>query len=148
MAVADFVARKSDGRVVLAVEVRNKRDTTGEWATQVRRNLLAHVALDAPYFLLVTPDRIYFWLNGTAAKEVPPSAEMDARELLLPYIRTAGIRDEHLSTTTFEFVVSSWLRELLSKPPSGAAARYPSSLFASGFFDAVRDSQLNYQPER
>jgi len=146
MAVVDFIVRRPDGEVVLLAEAKNKRRTTPAWASQVRRNLMSHLSLRAPYFLLATPDRLYFWFDGGTSEEAPPSAEMDAREVLLPYIRTAGIRDEHFSGPTFELIVSTWLRELVGKRPTGAAARYPAPLYASGFFDALSGSSMTYQP--
>lgn len=147
MAAVDFAVRKPTGEVVLLAEAKNKLKTTSKWAQEVHRNLRSHAGCDAPFFVLATPDRFYFWLDDRLPEPTAPAIEMDAREILLPYIRRAGLDDERMSGPGFELLVSSWLRGLLSSESDDVRSRYPAALRDAGFFDAVRGALLNYHPE-
>src|SRR2546421_4499586 len=88
----DFVAYDDRGQAVLLVEVKNMRDTSESWAAQFRRNMLAHGRLPlAPFFLIATPERMYFWRQDDA---MPPEAlaqfTMDAASELKPYFEKFG----------------------------------------------------------
>ena len=62
---ADLALYNRDGQLIAVVEVKNKLGTSAIWAAQLRRNILAHGGFqNAPYFLLMTPDRIYLWKDA------------------------------------------------------------------------------------
>src|SRR5437867_10557439 len=94
---ADVAAFTSTGSLPLAVELKGRLNASPEWATQMRRNLLAHgVVTQAKYFLLAMPDRFYLW-RGTAndLAETPPTYQIDPKNLLAPYFNAAGVTPEN-----------------------------------------------------
>lgn len=140
----DLVLYDRSGRLAVMVEVKTKRGTTKEWATQLRRNLLAHdeAILRAPFFLLVTPDRLYLWksMKGDAGPEpllLPPQFELDARPLFSPYLERAALELEQISAQAFELVVMSWLGDLTRRDSSGQ-----TRLDDSGLPEAARDGRI------
>jgi hypothetical protein len=65
---SDILLFDREGRRLLVAEVKNKRNTSPKWAAELRRNLLAHEGFrHAEFFLVLTPDHLYFW------GECPPS---------------------------------------------------------------------------
>ena len=112
---ADIQVFDRNGQLALITEAKNKRNTTSEWATKMRRNMYAHGLLPAaPYFLLALPDRFYLWKDAGAHPElIEPTSEVDPHPFLLPYYERLGISPVNLPGQTFELVVSSWLEGLL-----------------------------------
>ncbi len=61
----DLSVGNRDGQLVLVVEVKSKTDASPEWAARLRHNILAHGTFpEAPYFLIVFPDRFYLWTHA------------------------------------------------------------------------------------
>ena len=83
----DFVAYDERGQPVLLVEVKSMHETSELWAARFRRNLLEHGTLPStPFFLIATPERLYFWRQEAGGlKEEPPQFTMDATAELKPY---------------------------------------------------------------
>src|SRR4051812_47002285 len=111
----DFVLYDHDGRKVAIVEIKNKRGTTRDWATELRRNLAPYRKLgSAEFFLLITPDRLYLWKGiGDDPALIPPDNEADGMAAFEPYIRRAGLNPEQFSSNAFELIVATWLGELI-----------------------------------
>ena len=64
----DFIAYDQVGQPILLVEVKSTHRTSEGWAAQFRRNLLEHGTLPtAPFFLIATPDQMYFWHQEDAS---------------------------------------------------------------------------------
>ena len=78
---SDIEVRTPDGTTVLLVEVKARPGKDPAWATQIRRNLLAHGSRPAQYFLLVTPDDSYFWKHTNPGS---PDEVVRTRDLLGP----------------------------------------------------------------
>ncbi|AFZ04016.1 hypothetical protein Cal6303_5127 [Calothrix sp. PCC 6303] len=89
----DLSVVSNDGKLVLAIEVKSKTNTSPEWATKFRRNMLAHGILpNALYFLMVFPDKFYLWTpSATDISEREPDYTIDAHPILNPYFERAGI---------------------------------------------------------
>jgi len=83
----DLVAYDQLGQPILLAEVKSTHGTSNEWAARFRSNLLAHGTLPpAPFFLIATPDHMYFWRQqDPTSEEEPPQFTMDATHELKPY---------------------------------------------------------------
>jgi hypothetical protein len=138
---ADIVVSTPDEQVQLVVEVKNKRGASAEWAAQMRRNLLVHgVVPNAPFFLLATPDRFYLWKDGKpAGAPLAPDDEVEATEVLAPYIDRLGIQLAELSEPSLELLITSWLHDLIDIDLAREEARPAYGwLFDSGLYEALR----------
>src|SRR5689334_19494299 len=61
----DIVAYDQEGRVLLLAEAKSRGGTSESWAARLRKNMLSHGILPwAKYFLIATPERMYFWKQG------------------------------------------------------------------------------------
>jgi len=144
----DFVLHSRDQRLTTLVEVKSKPNTSSSWATQLRRNRLAHGSPSrrGDYLLLATPDRIYLWKGaGDDSAPLHPTFEADARPLFAPYFQRAGVNAEGASPQAFELVVAAWLGDLVraAEPRERLAAQQPW-LVDSGFLDAVVGGEIEY----
>lgn len=142
----DFVVYDRNQRLIAVGDVKNKRNTSQRWATQLRRNMLAHGRAPFPgeYFFLATPDRVYLWKGRNPAQS---PQEVDARPLFTPYFQGAGVKAEDASSQAFELVVASWLGDLLRFHESREAlAAAQARLIDPGFVDAIRGGRLAYEP--
>ena len=88
----DFIAYDNAGRIILVAEVKRRLGTSERWATHFRRNMLAHGFLPkSPFFLIATPERMYFWKQDQqGAGDEPPSFTLDAAKALEPYLERLG----------------------------------------------------------
>lgn len=144
----DFVLHSRDQRLTTLVEVKSRTNTSSSWATQLRRNRLAHgnPSRRGDYLLLVMPDKIYLW---KAASDDPaplqPSFEADARPLFAHYFQRAGVKAEGASPQAFELVVAAWLGDLVraAEPREKLADQQPW-LVDSGLLDAIVGGQIEY----
>jgi len=142
----DLVVYGRDSQLVSAVEIRNKRGASREWAAQMRWNLLSHEIFRAARFLLLaTPDQVYLW-KTSEGKPVPalPDFEADGRVLFAPYVRLAGLNPETFGSNAFELIVGNWLSSLILgiEPDTEDTQRW---LTASGFLAAVRGGRTEHQ---
>jgi hypothetical protein len=144
----EFVVYDRDGQRVAIVDVRTRRGTSTDWATQLRRNLqeFEPVVWRAPFFLIATPDRIYLWKDawrepGPESKPLPPDLELDGVEVFGPYLEKTRSKLEDLSGPGFELVVMSWLQDLVHPIPG----LYPhAALDARDLGEAVRDGRIDF----
>jgi hypothetical protein len=144
----DFALHSRDQRLTTLVEVKSTPNTSSSWATQLRRNRLAHGSPSrrGDYLLLATPDRLYLWKGASDdPASLQPSFEADSRPLFAPYFQRAGVRAEGASPEAFELVVAAWLGDLVraAEPRENLAAQQPW-LVDSGFLDAVVGGQIEY----
>lgn len=140
----DRAVYSQDGQLVLAVEVKAILGTSPTWAAQLRRNILAHgIYPNAPFFLMVFPDRFYLWEEVEPSLEpVEPTAVIDAGPILQPYFDNAGISADEISGASLEFIVTTWLNDMIHTPPD----RLDSSdrwLVDSGLFEAIAGGSLS-----
>lgn len=145
---ADLALYNRHGQLTAIAEVKNKLGTSREWATQLRRNILAHSGhYKADFFLLITPDRLYLWKNaGTAPTLIQPHYEINAEPVFAPYFNRAGVDPHNISGHAFELVVAAWLSDLVrSEEPPEQFTNGQKWLVESGFLMAVRDGRLTYE---
>jgi hypothetical protein len=141
----DLVAYDSRGQAVLLAEVKNRRDTSDLWAAKFRRNRLAHGTLPpAPYFLIATPDRMYFWRQGgPGQEEEPPHFTMDATVELKPYFEKSGLTPGATGGEALDLIVFSWLNDIsesgLRRSKQDSSLRW---LADSGLLEALQRSRI------
>ena len=148
IAPADLALYDRSGRLAAVAEVKNKRETSREWAAQTRRNILAHGgAYNADFFLLVTPKRLYMWKDASADPfPVPPSYEADTQSDFAPYFESAGVDPDRISGHAFELLVAAWLSDVIrAEETTKGPGTSQSWLVKSGFHTAVKDGRIEYQ---
>ncbi len=128
----DYAILSPEGKLLLRLEVKARRKADPPWAVAWRRN--HHV--EAVPTLLVTPERIYGWRAG-ASPEQTPDLVVDSIPLLSPYL-TAIATGGRLDPQVFEWVVGSWLQDVLA----GASADSDIGVLGSLFQDLPRGSKL------
>lgn len=99
-------------RLILTVEAKKKFGTSVKWATQIRRNLVAHGFYpSSSYFLLATPEKFFLWLpESNTPEETMPNFVEDAEKQLKPYLRELGFNLREIDGYVFEQVVAHWLK--------------------------------------
>jgi hypothetical protein len=143
----DFVLYDRHGRLAAIVEIKAKRGTSSRWAAEYRRNLLAYEAFQhAPFFLLITPDRLYLWKEaprtaGAESLPIPPDLALDAKSLFRRYLERTGLKMEAVSGQAFELIVMSWLGDLILQLPD---AIRQAELEDSGLPQAAKDGRIAY----
>ena len=142
----DLTAYNRDSQLVLVAEVKSKLAATPQGAAQLCRNILAHGTFpNAPYFLMVFPDRFYLWKNtGSNHELLEPTYVIDARPILQPYFEQSGVTADQISGQSLELLVASWLSEVMQKTPDEVDASQ-LWLMDSGSYDAVAGESLDYE---
>jgi len=145
---ADLVLYDRDGQLIAVAEVKTKFGTSGEWAAQLRRNVLAHGGFrHTDFFLLVTPDKLYIWKDaGIEPSTVPPTYMIDARPILKPYFEAAHVEPNLINGRAFELVVGTWLGDLIcaEKEPE-KLSKGEDWLTESGLLDAIKNGYIEYE---
>jgi hypothetical protein len=145
----DFVAYDERGRPVLLVEVKSIHETSELWATRFRRNLLEHGTLPStPFFLIATPERLYFWRQD-AAEEEPPQFTMDATPELKPYFERFKQTPEGTGGEVLALILFSWLTDMAESGQS--RVNEDSSLkwlSGSGLLEALKRARIELSAVR
>lgn len=145
---ADLALYNRDGQLIAVVEVKNKLGTSALWAAQLRRNILAHGGFqNVPYFLLMTPDRIYLWKDaGTDPVPTSPTYERAAQGIFSPYFNKSAIEPSEVSSAAFELIVTAWLGNLVrtADKPEDLTSEV-AWLVESGLLGAIQDGRLEYE---
>lgn len=138
---SDFTILDRHGEAVAQVEVKNLRGKSPAWAAEFRRNLLEHGQSFAPFFLIVTSDRLYLWTHAAErAASALPDAEVDLAPLLAPYFERLRPQPGTISGQAFELLIESWLSDLTRLHET--SARSPE-LTESGFLASIRDGRIS-----
>jgi hypothetical protein len=141
----DFVVYDERGQPLLLGEVKSRHETSELWAARFRRNLLGHGTLPrAPFFLIATPERLYFWhQDDPSPKEEPPQFTMDATSELKPYFERFKQAPENTSGQAFELILISWLTDLAEfgqlRAKDDSSLRWLSE---SGLLEALRTARI------
>jgi hypothetical protein len=146
----DFMVSDRHHRMVLGVEVKGQLGKSPEWVAEFRRNMLAHeMSVLTPYFMIAMPDYVHLWVKADQPESPAdpwyrlPDYTIAAESLWRPYLGYLGGDIAQLGKPEFEFVVGSFLRDLLN--PSGQAefeAATADWLRSSGLFDAIVAGRL------
>jgi hypothetical protein len=130
----------------LLVEVKAGTAPTDEsWGVAFRRNRLNRGDQPAaPYFLVVTTDRTFLWTqHWQQSPDAPPDVNVSTEVLLAPYRSGAGstMAEVSISIHNFEFVVWSWLRDVVDGQDLRAGLDM-TCLREAGLFDALRGGAI------
>jgi hypothetical protein len=141
----DLIAYGDRGQPLLLVEVKGQRATTDSWAAQFRRNLIADEFLPpAPFFMIATPERMYFWRQDDPDKmDEPPQFTIDTAAELKPYFDRFKQSPETASRSVLESVLFTWLLDLTQTDRS-QFKQDPSLtwLSDSGLLDAMSSARI------
>ena len=144
----DLSVDNRNGQLTLVVEVKRKTNVSPEWAAKLRRNILAHGTFpQAPYFLMVFPDKFYLWSNAEAYKDQSePTYTIDASPILQPYCERAGVNADQISEASLELIVASWLGEIIhsNQLPENVDASQ-KWLIESGLYAALVGGKLEQE---
>jgi hypothetical protein len=146
--VWDLSVRDAKGQLVLIVEVKRKLNASTEWATKLRRNILAHGTFpNAPYFMMVFPDKFYLWQNADFYPIYQkPTYTVDALPILQPYYDQAEVEFSQISSQSLELIVASWLGEIIYFTKSSEDIDESQHwLIDSGLNAAIAGGQLDQQ---
>jgi hypothetical protein len=146
---ADVAVYSPDNRLQLVVEVKKRPRTQTdlkEWASRVRRNLIAHSGIPSTaYFLLaVFPDTLFLWKNSDPFDiEKAPDYEAGVPDGLKAYFNELPSSPDSASGYHLEMVTTSWLRDLAKS----ARSNDPSLQWAydSGLYDAIKNGSVVMQ---
>lgn len=111
--------------------------------------MLAHGTLpNARFFLIATPERMYFWRQEEPSlNEEPPQFTLDAASELKPYFEKFGQTPEKTSGQALELIVFSWLNDIAetgqSRARQDASLRWLSD---SGLLGALARSRIELSP--
>ena len=110
----DFIAYDDAGRVILVAECKSRVGTSEQWAARFRRNMLAHGILPkALFFLIATPERMYFWKQDRPdIADEPPEFTIDATREFRPYFDKLDETTQPVSEQALELLVLSWLSDI------------------------------------
>lgn len=139
MRQADVAVYGPDGKLQLVVEIKNRLGASAGWASDMRRNLLSHgVIPHAPYFLLALPDFFYLWVDVRSADAAPPDYQIEASEILAPYLSQSTKPLNELSGYGLELIVTSWLQDVVrTELQRDAVGPNLQWLFESGLYEAI-----------
>ncbi|HTS76220.1 MAG TPA: hypothetical protein VMG40_08455 [Bryobacteraceae bacterium] len=145
----DFIAYDDVGRVILLGEVKSRVGTSGEWAARFRRNMLAHGILpSALFFLIATPERMYFWKQDhPGLTEEPPGFTVDATKEFRPYLEKLNQTRQAVGERALELMVFSWLKDI-ARTGSERVKHDPSMkwLAESGLIDSLGSARIEMNP--
>ena len=140
-----MVAYDQSGKAILLAEVKNTYRTSDQWAARFRRNLLAHGTLPKTrFFLIATPEHMYFWRQeDPAPEEEGPHFTMDAAHELKPYFERFKQTPEKTGGQALELILFSWLLDL-AQSGQVRAELDPSLrwLSESGLLEALRNARI------
>jgi len=112
----DIAAYGPNGGLVAVFQNRLRRGTDKQWAAEFRANLFAHVGPpDGRFFVIVTPDKLYLWLEGTP-HDALPSFEVDARPIFERYYSRIGATVETVGSLEFDSIIMWWLGDVAYLP--------------------------------
>jgi hypothetical protein len=145
----DFIAYDNVGRVILLGEVKSRVDTSVEWAARFRRNMLAHGVLPrALFFLIATPERMYFWKQDPSGlAEEPPGFTVDATKEFKPYLEKLSRTRHTVGERALELMVFSWLKDI-ARTGDERVKHDPSMkwLAESGLIDSLENARIEMNP--
>jgi hypothetical protein len=145
----DLIAYDNAGRVILLGEVKSRVGTSEQWAASFRRNMLAHGTLPrALFFLIATPERMYFWKqNHSSVTDEPPEFTIDAAKEFKPYFDRLEKTPQKIGEEALELLVLSWLTDI-ARTGDARAKKDPSVrwLSESGLIDSLDKARIEMNP--
>jgi hypothetical protein len=145
----DVIAYDQSGRVVLLAEAKSRVGTSAEWAARFRRNMLSHGILPrALFFMIATPERLYFWKQDHPGEsDEPPEFTIDATREFEPYFDKLEKTSRTVSEQALEVFVLSWLTDI-ARTGDARSRNDPSMrwLSESGLIDSLEKARIAMNP--
>ena len=141
----DLAAYDKHGQLALVVETKSRLHTSPDWATRMRKNLLAHgIVPKSEYFMLAMPDNLYLWRKSQVDDEITgPDFIIDARPLFKKYLDVAAAGTATLSDQSLEILVGSWIRDLMARGiPDDLPEPQRGMLLSSGLIEAIKGGHV------
>lgn len=143
----DFLIKNNQDQPILGVEVKIQMNTSSDWATKFRHNILMDSPVQRiPFFLMAFPDRFYLWTEpDISSNQSEPTYIIDAIPILKPYFERAEIIPEKIRGDSFELLVASWLSDLINSDK--LSEEFDESqrwLIDSGLYMAISGGDLKY----
>jgi hypothetical protein len=92
-----------------------------------------------PYFLLALPERFYLWKDAPPHLASPPDYDVDAQQVLRPYLDKLQTPLSRLSENSFEHLLRTWLEDLIrSNVDRTQMVQSDKWLIESGLYDAIK----------
>lgn len=140
----DIVVRSRDGGTIAVVEFKSWREMPESSAINRYEAIRSDGLIDGvPYYILVTPSRIYQWVQDPSAATVRPNGLKLDSAGLPPFMasRTGDPVDDHiLLLATYQ-----WLRQMpLRDPISGDPA--DEMFVASGLWNKLKEARFVLEP--
>lgn len=145
----DFIAYDHAGGVILVAEVKSRFGTSEQWAARFRSNILAHGLLPkALFFLIATPERMYFWKQDhQGVADEPPGFTIDATKELKQYLDKLNKTPQALGEQALELLVLAWLTDI-ARTGEARVRQDPSMrwLAESGLIDSLETARIEMNP--
>ena len=145
----DVIAYDQSGRVILLAEAKSRVGTSAEWAARFRRNMLSHGTLPkALFFMIATPERLYFWKQDHPdVSDEPPGFTIDATREFKPYFDKLDKTSRDVSEQALEMLVLSWLTDI-ARTGDARFRNDPSMrwLSESGLIDSLEKARIEMNP--
>lgn len=138
----DIVGFDRNGQIRLVAEVKNRRGVSPDWATQLRRNIVAHSPpVTEAYFLVVLPDQLYLW-KPTSQTDLDRKPDWQSK---VPQ----WVSEHTSSTSALEVSSFGWLSDLTRLTSPEALRHDPDWAWAteSGLADSLRGGRVEIQPD-
>ncbi|HXA66993.1 MAG TPA: hypothetical protein VNV82_17680 [Bryobacteraceae bacterium] len=145
----DLIAYDYAGHAILVGEVKSRVGTSEQWAALFRRNMLAHGILPrALFFLIATPERIYFWKQDKPGiSDEPPAFTIDVAKEFKQYFEKLGKAPQAIGEQALELLVLSWLTDIArtgkARVKEDASMRW---LADSGFIESLEHARFEMNP--
>jgi len=140
---ANIIIESTSWRPILIVVCRTTQDTSSQYATRFRQNLVAHgLDLDLPYFLLAFPTRLFLW-RANANIEAPPDFTASTQAVLKPYMGRFADRPGGPCEESLEIALTVWLNYLANgfqKPEPLSEA--DQMLVTSGLLEKIKGGRF------
>ncbi len=144
----DFAVYNQHNKLMLAVEVKTRLNTSTHWAIQFYRNIFSNTTpTNIPYFLMTFPDKFYLWVHdGTPNDTDGPTLEINPQLLLQPYFEQSGVTPEQISSASFELIIAAWLNSVIQSLEQDNAHNPTNQyLYDTGLHNALAGGTIDYE---
>ena len=128
----DLVVTDKKRWPVMVVEVQNPKSFDRDYAIDFRKEIVPNLALAerVPYFMFVSQDRGYLWLNNDKlGLDEPPSLEFDMKPVVRHFTsRFKRKAKTRLPSELLEYYVSLWIDEMINPNANGRRPTVPRKL--------------------
>jgi len=138
----DIIIRDRESHIVAAVEIKNRKHLTRPVATELYDQALSYgQVVDASYYLLISQDNGFLWLNRTnGQRDMLSAVEFQMRPVIRRYLPTLDLDVERVGESQLEYLVMQWLSELEAGLHQQPLQEPELSFAAVGFLAAIRNT--------